>query len=158
MFWAAFYSRWHECRSKESWCYRQMDALHWKRELKTLHRHVQLPYVLLQPTYTIGRTTKWASEKWHTMVLGNYSLEGLWSHQEWADQNLGASMLWPKGLPHHTSGWVHEGPRCIATSERQICHVSRTLTPVETRYCNIEGEFLSVRFGLERPHHYTFGS
>ena len=36
-----------------------------------LPKHGELPEALLQPSYTIGRTTKRASEELHTMVLGH---------------------------------------------------------------------------------------
>ena len=39
-----------------------------------------------------------------------------------------------------------------------IVYASRTLTETEKRYSNIERELLGVVFGLERLHHYTFGS
>ena len=39
-----------------------------------------------------------------------------------------------------------------------IIYASRTLTETEKRYSNIERELLGVVFGLERLHHYTFGS
>ena len=38
-----------------------------------------------------------------------------------------------------------------------VVYASRTLTDTEHRYSNIERELLSVVFGLERLHHYTFG-
>ena len=38
-----------------------------------------------------------------------------------------------------------------------VVYTSRTLTDTECRYSNIERELLSVVFGLERLHHYTFG-
>ena len=38
-----------------------------------------------------------------------------------------------------------------------VVYASRTLTDTERRYSNIERELLSVVFGLERLHHYTFG-
>ena len=38
-----------------------------------------------------------------------------------------------------------------------VVYASRTLTDTECRYSNIERELLSVVFGLERLHHYTFG-
>ena len=39
-----------------------------------------------------------------------------------------------------------------------MVYASRTLTKTEKRYSNIERELLGVVFGLERLHHYTFGS
>ena len=39
-----------------------------------------------------------------------------------------------------------------------VVYASRTLTETEKRYSNIERELLGVVFGLERLHHYTFGS
>ena len=39
-------------------------------------RHGELHEALLQPTYTIGRTTRRASDKLHTVVLGEQTLEG----------------------------------------------------------------------------------
>ena len=38
-----------------------------------------------------------------------------------------------------------------------VVYTSRTLTDTKRRYSNIERELLSVVFGLERLHHYTFG-
>ena len=38
-----------------------------------------------------------------------------------------------------------------------VVYASRTLTDTEHRYSNIERELLSVVFGLEKLHHYTFG-
>ena len=38
-----------------------------------------------------------------------------------------------------------------------IAFASRALTDVETRYAQIEKELLSVVFGLERFHQYTYG-
>ena len=38
-----------------------------------------------------------------------------------------------------------------------IAFASKTLTDVETRYANIEGEWLSVVFGLEKFHTYIYG-
>ena len=39
-----------------------------------------------------------------------------------------------------------------------IVYASRTLTETKKRYSNIERELLGVVIGLERLHHYTFGS
>ena len=39
-----------------------------------------------------------------------------------------------------------------------IVYASRTLTETEKRYSNMERELLGVVFGLERLHHYIFGS
>ena len=39
-----------------------------------------------------------------------------------------------------------------------IVYASKTLTETQKRYSNIERELLGVVFGLERLHHYTFGS
>ena len=39
-----------------------------------------------------------------------------------------------------------------------VIYDSKTLTPVETGYSNIERELISVVFGLERLHHYVFDS
>ena len=39
-----------------------------------------------------------------------------------------------------------------------VVYASRALTDTEYRYSNIERELLGVVFGLERLHHYTFGS
>ena len=38
-----------------------------------------------------------------------------------------------------------------------MIYVSRTLTPAEERYSNIERELLGVVFAMERPHNYVFG-
>ncbi len=40
---------------------------------------------------------------------------------------------------------------------RPIGYVSRTLSPAEKNYAQIEKELLAVLFGLEKFHHYTFG-
>ena len=39
-----------------------------------------------------------------------------------------------------------------------MAFVSKTLTPVESRYANIECECLSVVFGLEKFHTYIYGN
>ena len=41
---------------------------------------------------------------------------------------------------------------------RSVIYVSRTLMQTETSSSTIETELLSVVFGLERLHHYVFGS
>ena len=41
---------------------------------------------------------------------------------------------------------------------RPIMYASITLMPTEIGYSNIEKELLSLAFGLERLHHYMFGS
>ena len=41
---------------------------------------------------------------------------------------------------------------------RPIIFTSGTLIPTETGYATIKRELLSVVFGLERIHHYVFGS
>ena len=41
---------------------------------------------------------------------------------------------------------------------RPVMYASKTLTPAETGYSNIEGKHLSVVFVLKRLHHYVFGS
>ena len=38
-----------------------------------------------------------------------------------------------------------------------MIYVSRTLTPAEERYSNIERELLGVVFTMERLHNYVFG-
>ena len=40
---------------------------------------------------------------------------------------------------------------------KPVIYVSRTLTPAEERYSNIERELLGVVFAMERPHNYVFG-
>ena len=45
----------------------------------------------------------------------------------------------------------------LLQNERPICFASRTLTPAEKRYANIERELLAVVFGCERFHHFVFG-
>ena len=129
-----------------------------KKNLK-LQRHGELPKVLLLPTNLICRTTKRASENWHTMVLGDQTSKGLWSHQGWADQKSSASILWPKGKPHHTSGWVHEGPQCSAPLERQTCHICIQNNDItRNRVLQIEKELFGVVYSLKRLHHYVFGN
>ena len=39
-----------------------------------------------------------------------------------------------------------------------VIYASRTLVPAESGYSNIERELFSVVFGIERLHHYIFGS
>ena len=40
---------------------------------------------------------------------------------------------------------------------KPVIYVSRTLTPAEERYSNIERELLGVVFAMERLHSYVFG-
>ena len=40
---------------------------------------------------------------------------------------------------------------------KPVIYVSRTLTPAEERYSNIERELLRVVFAMERLHNYVFG-
>lgn len=41
--------------------------------------------------------------------------------------------------------------------DRPVAYASRALTDTETRYAQIEKELLSVIFGLEKFHSYTYG-
>ncbi len=43
-------------------------------------------------------------------------------------------------------------------SERPIPFVSRTLTPAEKNYPQIDKEALAVVFGVKKPHQYLYGS
>ena len=43
-------------------------------------------------------------------------------------------------------------------SERPIPFVSRTLTPAEKNYSQIDKEALAVVFGVKKPHQYLYGS
>ena len=45
----------------------------------------------------------------------------------------------------------------LLQNERPICFASRTLTPAEKRYSNIERELLALVFGCERFQHFVFG-
>ena len=45
----------------------------------------------------------------------------------------------------------------LIQSNRPIAFASKTLTDVETRYANIEREYLSVCYGLEKIHTYVYG-
>jgi hypothetical protein len=45
----------------------------------------------------------------------------------------------------------------IMQENQPIAYASRALTNTETRYAQIEKELLSVIFGLERFHQYTYG-
>ena len=85
--------------------------------------HGEQPQALLKLIYIIGRTTKRSSEEWNTMALGDQTSEGLWSYQGWTDQNPCISILWSKGRPYYTSGWVQGGLRFSATSERLTHHI-----------------------------------
>ena len=94
-----------------------------------------------------------------TVVLGVQTPESIQSHQGRANQDPSPGLLWPKGRPHHPGGWIHEVLGAVLLQKgNPVIYVSRTLTLVETGYSNIERELLSTVFGLERLHHYTFGS
>ena len=85
--------------------------------------------------------------------------EGIWSHQAWPDKNPSASILWPKGRLHHTSGLVHEGPQSVLLQKcRPVIYASKRLTQAEAGYSNIRRELLSVVFGLETLQQYVFRS
>ena len=45
----------------------------------------------------------------------------------------------------------------ISQDGKPVAYASRTLSPAETRYAQIEKEMLAVTFGLEKFHHFTFG-
>ena len=45
----------------------------------------------------------------------------------------------------------------ILQDNQPIAYASRTLTDTETRYAQIEKELLSVVFGLQKFHQYTYG-
>ena len=46
----------------------------------------------------------------------------------------------------------------LLQEDQPVVYASRALTETEKRYSNIERELLGIVFGLERLHHYTFGS
>ena len=63
------------------------------------------------------------------------------------------SIPWPKGRPHHTSGWSVKGLSAVLLQKgRPVIHVSRILMPAETGYSNIEQKLLSIVFDLKRIH------
>ena len=45
----------------------------------------------------------------------------------------------------------------LLQNEQPIAYASRTLTPVQQRYAQIEKEMMAIQFGLERFHQYVFG-
>ncbi|KAJ8018232.1 hypothetical protein HOLleu_43886 [Holothuria leucospilota] len=45
----------------------------------------------------------------------------------------------------------------LLQNDQPITYASRSLTPAETRYSQIEKELLALVFGLERNHVYTYG-
>ena len=114
-----------------------------------LPRHGELPKVLPQPTYIYGRTTKTFLE------MKDYSA---------GKPNIGRSfkplrMSWPLGRPHHTNGWVNEGPRCSATSERQTFHICiQNINISRDRVLQHWKGAPQSSVGLEWLHHYVFGS
>ena len=46
----------------------------------------------------------------------------------------------------------------LIQNNKPVAFASKTLTPVESRYANIEFEWLSVVFGLEKFHTYIYGN
>ena len=50
------------------------------------------------------------------------------------------------------------GLGAVLLQGQPVVYASKALTDTECRYSNIERELLDVVFGLERLHHYTFGS
>ena len=122
-FWAASHPRWHEVRLKEVSAIRKMDTPQWNRKPESFQGMVN--YL----KHYSSRLTQLAEA-----LKDNQSNDTLWcwkaKHQETFEaisddltKTPFVSILWQKGRPHDTSGWVKEGPWCGTTSERQTPHI-----------------------------------
>ena len=63
-----------------------------------------------------------------------------------------------KPVEVHTDASEHGLGAALIQHNKPVAFASKTLTPVESRYANIECECLSVVFSLEKFHTYTYGN
>ena len=62
-----------------------------------------------------------------------------------------------KDIEVHTDASKYGLGACLLQDSRPVAYASRSLTPTEMHYANIEKELLSVVFGLERFNQYVYG-
>ena len=63
-----------------------------------------------------------------------------------------------KPVEVHTDASEYGLGAALIQHNKPVAFASKTLTPVESRYANIECEYLSVVFGLEKFHTYIYGN
>ena len=100
-------------------------------------------------------------------ILLHKENEFVWSHeQEKAFSDIKEVLTRDALLAHfdskktieiHTDASLHGLGACLIQDSRPVAYASRSLTPTEKRYANIEKELLSVVFGLERFNQFVYG-
>ena len=93
------------------------------------------------------------------MVQGIQTPGGVWSHQGRINQDPSFAYFNPKADHVIQVDGSRKGLGAILLHKgRPVIYVSRMLMPAVTSYPNIKRELLSIVFGLDRLHHYIFGS
>ena len=93
------------------------------------------------------------------MVLGIQTAESIWSHQK--ELTKTPVVTYFDLMADHViqvDGSMKGFGAVLVQNGRSVVYMSRTPTPAETGYTNIERELLSIVFGLERLHHNVLSS
>ena len=157
--WVATHPRRHEHWSEESWCQRKMDAPQSKKELESIQGMVnyiiwyssRLMQVAESLKELLRNDTIWCWESKHQEIFKAIK-KGLTKTPVLAYFN-------PKEDHFiQVDGSMKGFGAVLLQKGRPLIYVSRMLMPAETGYSNIKRDLLSVICGLERFHHYVFGS
>ena len=156
--WAATHSGRHEDQSEESQCHKENGCISVWEGTGGLPGYGELPKLILQQTHIGDRTNEGTPEKWQTMVLESTNREAFETIWEKLTKTPVLAYFNPKAEYVIQMDSSMKGLGVVLLQKgRLVIYMSRTLTPAEIGFSNIEREVLSIIFGLERLHYYIFG-